>query len=857
MDKNDAVQSQRPPSIDIAEPDVRAALDAVVLESLRPVSTGLTLLYVIYTVSLLAQPKGAAAPASIVAAGTALVLLALRHALGRRAVPSHWAHPIGAGITGLVLLNILLRFAFLYEPQQITYLALLLLGAGALFLSARWLALTLAVALVGEGVVVWLSASLSDWLSLGLALLATAVLSAIVHSARLRTYRRLARLRIQDELLIAELEAALRTVRQSEEKLRDEIAESERAEKELQHRLQLESLVTSVSTHFITPGEVDVGIKYSLQAIGEISGVDRCYAFTFSAGVKMDNTQEWCAEGIEPQMESLQGLPSGILPWWCASSSVMRMAMEKLNRFENVHIPSVAGLPPEASAEKGILQAQGIQSILIVPMIYGGALIGFLGFDSVRAEKRWAEGDIALLKMVGEVFANALARRRAEEALAEERALLARRVEERTVELSAANLELARAARLKDEFLASMSHELRTPLNAILGMSETLQEQVYGPLNEEQLDSLRTVEESGRHLLSLINDILDISKIEAGKLELQIGPLPVESVCQASLQFVKQEAHKKRIKVSLTQDSAVTALQADGRRLKQILVNLLTNAVKFTSEGGAIGLEVAGDAQKGLAHFTVWDTGIGISQEDRGRLFQPFVQLDSSLSRQYAGTGLGLALVHRLTKMHGGSVSLESQVGRGSRFTVSLPWQTPVSPVQGGEVEGPAEVLAAVGEVAQSAYDDAGAGTSATPAPRRDLQAGRFLILLAEDNQHNIDMISNYLLLSRGYRVAIARNGREVLERAREERPHLILMDIQMPEMDGLEAIRHIRADADLATIPIIALTALAMPGDRERSLEAGADDYLSKPVRLKKLVEAIEIQLGGITWNTPVPSSS
>jgi signal transduction histidine kinase/ActR/RegA family two-component response regulator len=640
----------------------------------------------------------------------------------------------------------------------------------------------------------------------------------------------------------AQLIEELELLRQRIAELGASEAERKRAEEELQNRPQLAGLVTSVSTHFITPGEVDVGISHSLQAIGEISGVDRSYAFIFSGdGTKMDNTHEWCAEGIESQIENLQGLPVGILPWWTASSFTMRMVMEKLNRFENVHIPSVADLPPEASAEKGILQAQGIQSILIVPMIYGGALIGFLGFDSVRAEKRWAEEDIALLKMVGEVFANALARKRAEEALAEERALLVQRVEERTAELRAANAELARAARLKDEFLASMSHELRTPLNAILGLSETLQERVYGPLNEEQLDSLHTIEESGRHLLSLINDILDVSKIEAGKLELQIGPVPVEPVCQASMQFIKQEAHKKRIKVSLTHDSAVTTLQADGRRLKQILVNLLINAVKFTPEGGAIGLEVVGDVQGGLAHFAVWDTGIGISEEDMSRLFQPFVQLDSSLSRQYSGTGLGLALVHRLTKMHGGNVSLESEVGKGSRFTISLPWQGPAG---GGE---------ATGEAVQPAYGDtepAGAGPS---APGRDEQ---FLILLAEDNQYNIDMISSYLP-AKGYRIVVARNGREVLDRAGEEKPALILMDIQMPEMDGLEAIRRIRADADLADVPIIALTALAMPGDRERSLAAGANDYLSKPVRLKRLVEAIETQIRGTTWNTPAPFSS
>ena len=209
-------------------------------------------------------------------------------------------------------------------------------------------------------------------------------------------------------------------------------------------------------------------------------------------------------------------------------------------------------------------------------------------------------------------------RKQAQAALEEEHALLARRVEERTAELSAVNAELAGAARLKDEFLASMSHELRTPLNTILGMSEALEEQAYGPLNDEQRASLQIVEESGRHLLDLINDILDLSKIGAGKLELEIGPVPVESICQASLGLVKQIAHKKQLKVLSVFDHAVTTILADGRRLKQMLVNLLSNAVKFTPEGGSIGLEVVGDAEQQVVRFTVWDTGIGIRVENMG-----------------------------------------------------------------------------------------------------------------------------------------------------------------------------------------------------------------------------------------------
>jgi signal transduction histidine kinase/ActR/RegA family two-component response regulator len=423
-----------------------------------------------------------------------------------------------------------------------------------------------------------------------------------------------------------------------------------------------------------------------------------------------------------------------------------------------------------------------------------------------------------------ELKAEILERRRAEAALAEERALLAERISERTAELSAANIELARAARLKDEFLASMSHELRTPLNGILGMTETLQEEIYGPLNERQLKALQRVEESGRHLLALINDILDLSKIEAGKFDLQIGPTPLEAVCEASLRLIKQEAHKKRLKIAASIDASVTTIQADKRRLKQILVNLLSNAVKFTPAGGQIGLEVVGLPDLQVVHLTVWDQGIGIAPEDMDRLFKPFVQLDSTLARQYEGSGLGLALVYRMVEMHGGSVTAESEIGQGSRFTVSLPWQA-------------GDALETMDENEDQPKLPAMEQATHSPDP------GGPVVLLVEDNEVLIETVVDYLQ-NKGYRLIVAQNGENAIAQASLKQPDLILMDIQMPGMDGLEATRRLRADPTLAAIPIIALTALAMPGDRERCLEAGANEYLSKPVSLKRMVAVIETQL-------------
>ncbi len=264
-------------------------------------------------------------------------------------------------------------------------------------------------------------------------------------------------------------------------------------------------------------------------------------------------------------------------------------------------------------------------------------------------------------------------RKESELALEAERASLAQRVEERTFELKHANAELARAARMKDEFLATMSHEFRTPLHTILGMTEALQEEIFGSLVPKQQDALRDIHESGCHLLSLIKDILDLAKIGAGKLSLYMTEVSVDSLCRASLRFIKQGAMKKQVQVSFAQNCDIASLKADERRLKQILVNLLSNAVKFTPGGGKIGLDVDGSQAQGWISFTVWDTGIGIAEENIDRLFQPFVQLDGTLARKHSGTGLGLSLVARMVEMHGGSVEVESESGQGSRFIVTMP----------------------------------------------------------------------------------------------------------------------------------------------------------------------------------------
>lgn len=408
-------------------------------------------------------------------------------------------------------------------------------------------------------------------------------------------------------------------------------------------------------------------------------------------------------------------------------------------------------------------------------------------------------------------------RKQMEVALETERNQLARHVEERTADLSRANSNLARALRVKDEFLANMSHELRTPLNAILGLSESLGEQIAGPLNEKQQKYITTISESGHHLLSLINDILDLAKIESGQITLDINKVDIHSVCQASLRMIKQLAQKKNQEVSLEIDDDLGLMWADERRLKQMIVNLLSNAVKFTPENGKLGLEVHGDESENKITITVWDNGIGIKEEGLARLFQPFVQLDSGLAREAAGTGLGLALVAQMARLHGGSVNVHSEPEKGSRFSIVLPWQPALA-------MDAADRLRITGKFRAIKFDKTNMPT----------------ILLVEDTQEVIMMLKDYLELA-GYKVVTAQDGVEALVQARLVRPDLILMDLQMPRMDGLETTRKLRSEPDFRYTPIIALTALAMPSDRERCLAAGMDEYMSKPINLKALVKIIQ----------------
>jgi len=414
---------------------------------------------------------------------------------------------------------------------------------------------------------------------------------------------------------------------------------------------------------------------------------------------------------------------------------------------------------------------------------------------------------------------------------------LERKVRERTQELEivnqklqASNEELQRANSLKSEFLANMSHELRTPLNAIIGFSELLLDRTYGDLTADQRGYSVDILSSGRHLLALINDILDLSKIEAGKMRLAREVFEIGAVVEEAMALLRVEAARKGIDLVSRVDEPYAVLDADRSKVKQVMSNLLSNAVKFSPPGGRVALTTARAGDRLL--IDVEDSGIGIHPDDQQRIFEAFTQVDGSLARQYQGTGLGLTLVKRFAEMHGGRVTLVSEPATGSRFTVEIPGLRPADALA---AEGrAAEIRRARGvrepdpAVAPRGVEASLVGAAAAPAAGAPPAAGD-LVFVIEANVANLRLMRD-LLRSRGHRVAAASTGEEALESLKFLKPRLILIDIQLPGMDGLQVARQLKARPGTREIPIVALATDAMKGDRERALEAGCSGYLITP---------------------------
>ncbi|MCO6458258.1 MAG: response regulator, partial [Pirellulaceae bacterium] len=412
--------------------------------------------------------------------------------------------------------------------------------------------------------------------------------------------------------------------------------------------------------------------------------------------------------------------------------------------------------------------------------------------------------------------------------LAQTHETLEQSVAARTAELASANRELGLARQVAEEaslaksgFLASMSHEIRTPLSALLGMTQLV---LDSPLNDQQRDYLQTVRESGNALLAVINDILDFSKIEAGKMELETAPFDLHELLADTLKLLAYRAHGKGLELHCRIEPGTPRnVAGDAGRLRQVLLNLVANAVKFTERGEIVVAARACDStgRELRVEIEVSDTGIGIPVERQRAIFAAFEQADSSVARQFGGTGLGLAIATRLVQRMGGEIRLESQPGRGSRFTFSVLLQRADAPAGDGQTTGPPETHQSAERASQPLV------------PLR--------VLLAEDSAVNQRLVVVWLEAA-GHRVTAVSLGQLAVERAGRETYDVILMDVQLPDIDGLEATRQIRA-AEQRTqrrVPIVALTAHAVTGFRQQCLEAGMDEYVTKPILLPELIAAI-----------------
>ncbi|MEW6067573.1 MAG: response regulator [Nitrospirota bacterium] len=490
-------------------------------------------------------------------------------------------------------------------------------------------------------------------------------------------------------------------------------------------------------------------------------------------------------------------------------------------------------LKSDYTRNNSLLISENIKAFLAAPIIVKDTVAGILYADDFKP-RQFSERQKASLNLLSSLLGifmdrTALIRNFKTELETKTKALeelnvnLEKKVIERTEELEKTNREFKRANEIKGKFIASMSHELRTPLNSILGFSNVLLEKTFGELTENQERYARNIHSAGKHLLDLINNILDLAKIEAGKYEMVYETFHLEDAITEVINIMKPLAEKKSIEIIISIGEGIIALTADRVKLKQILYNLLSNAIKFTLEGGMVKITVAKEVSSGgrysgaiqgleFIKFAVQDTGVGIGPEDKERIFDEFVQINSSLSKKNAGTGLGLALTKKLVELHGGNITVESKLGEGSIFTFLIPITSPAKTVEPEAEE---------------------AVSLAFPWMKEEAP----LILIVEDDMPTVELLTLHLTQA-GYKVSHAFNGEEAIQKARDLNPFAITLDVMLPKRDGWEVLQDLKSDPKTAGIPVIIHSIV---DNRDLAFALGATDYLIKPLDKEALLSKLE----------------
>lgn len=582
-----------------------------------------------------------------------------------------------------------------------------------------------------------------------------------------------------------------------------DITALEVARTESLYRSQLENLLISLSIDLIKVQHEDQNLVTNrvLGQVGEFVGADRAYRFSydFERGTA-SNTHEWCAAGIQPEIEYLQDGPIDSIPLWVTAH---RAGLP-------FYIKCVSELP-DGHKLRDILEPQGIQSLVTIPLMRENSCMGFIGFDSVRQERHWSDVDVTLLKLLADLLVNADIRFRNEALIREQHAALIN-ARDNAEQLA---LEANKANAAKSRFVARVSHEVRTPLHAIIGLTDLVIEE---PLPAHVMELTHTIRDSGAVLLDLINDVLDFSRAESNDVVIEIQDFALDDLVLTLDRMFRPMANKKGLGFNLDVEPGInTNYRGDPLRIRQVITNLLSNAIKFTSNGQvSLSIQTTPDDKNTLV-FLVRDTGIGIASNDIPKLFEPFFQSRNTNAFNLAGTGLGLTIANTLAERMGGFITVDSALGQGSVFRFEIPL-----PCASREITAPAQHV-----------------NAAVLNPK--LKNAR--ILIADDNPINRQLMKAFLndvvclptLVEDGIQAVNAINGNA-------HHFDIILMDCNMPGLDGFEATRKIRALADgKGAMPIIAVTAGAMDGNKVECLAAGMDDILIKPFSKFDLLKTLD----------------